>query len=218
MDNGFLLFHADFLPVEQLIEGGGQVEVLHKIKSLLQGLFALILRGIGLVGTNEDVLGRMGHIDKLQKSRLITDTFQQAATDGIGHQGSCALLDDAVFEKHVQIAALMNAAVDFMLAAGDGEDEICFLLNGIMQGKVRSHIAGMERYDEAVFLERMTGLLEGKTKTLTTTVQVEMLLVEDRWCMATNPDFSDAITGGMVSRYVELQKAIVEAMKKGDEE
>ena len=79
-------------------------------------------------------------------------------------------------------------------------------------------LEGMERYDEAIFLERMTGLLEGKTKSLTTTVQVELLRVEDRWCMATNPDFSDAITGGMISRYVELQKAIVEARKKGDEE
>ena len=34
----------------------------------------------------------------------------------------------------------------------------------------------------------------------------------------TKADFSDAITGGMVCRYVELQQIIIEAMKKGDEE
>ncbi len=79
-------------------------------------------------------------------------------------------------------------------------------------------LENMERYDEAVFMERMTRLLESKGKTLTKTVQVELVLVGDQWCMVVNPDFSDAITGGMISRYAELQEAIVAAMKKGDEE
>ena len=41
----------------------------------------------------------------------------------------------------------MDAAVHFMLAAGNGEDEVCLLSDGIVQRKVRSHIAGMECYD-----------------------------------------------------------------------
>lgn len=79
---------------------------------------------------------------------------------------------------------------------------------------VQQALKDMETYDEAAFLERMATLLEGNLETIKHTVEVEMVRVEDHWCMITNPQFSDAITGGLISRYLELQEAIMDALKK----
>lgn len=78
------------------MQRGGEVEFLHKIQGFLQGGAALVLGGIGLIGPDEDIFGRMGQIDKLQKGCLVADALQQAAPDGVGHEGGGALLDDAV--------------------------------------------------------------------------------------------------------------------------
>ena len=52
-----------------------------------------------------------------------------------------------MLQQDIQITALVNAAVHFMLAAGDGEDEIRLLLDGVVQSKIRGHIAGMQCHD-----------------------------------------------------------------------
>ena len=88
----------------------------------------------------------MGHIDKLQQSRLIADALQQAAADGIGHEGRCTFLDDAVAGQSGKTVAL-DLAVELMLAAGNREDHLSAPLDGIIEGMVGGGIAGMEGND-----------------------------------------------------------------------
>lgn len=83
---------------------------------------------------------------------------------------------------------------------------------------VQTALQGMESYDEALFLEHMDSALEATTKTNTYTVDVELVLVDSRWCFVTNSDFSNAITGGLISRYAEIQKTIIDAFAGGEEE
>ena len=82
---------------------------------------------------------------------------------------------------------------------------------------VKAALDGMEYYDETIFTENMRAKLETMEHTLQFSVQVELVLVEDRWCLVTNPDFSDAITGGLVTSYAQIQQDIMDAFAGGGE-
>lgn len=82
---------------------------------------------------------------------------------------------------------------------------------------VHQAIEGMQTYDEAVFTENMEKLLGEEYATKVFTVEVELRKVNGTWCMVTNEAFSDAITGGLVSSYTEIQQTIFDAFVKGGE-
>lgn len=82
---------------------------------------------------------------------------------------------------------------------------------------VHQAIEGMETYDEAVFTGNMGTLLGKEHATKVFTVEVELRKVDGAWCMVTNEAFSDAITGGLMSSYNEVQQAIFDAFVKGGE-
>ena len=77
-------------------------------------------------------------------------------------------------------------------------------------------LADMERYDATLFQERMEQLLQGDVKMLEYTVELSLVQVDGDWCVVTNTQFSDAITGGLISRYDELQQKILDAIAGGE--
>lgn len=81
---------------------------------------------------------------------------------------------------------------------------------------VKKALEGMEIYDEAQLLERLEQLLGENPSTKEYSVEVELVKVETQWCIVSNPQFSDAITGGLISRYLELQLAIMDALAGGE--
>ncbi len=120
------------------------------------------------------------------------------------------------------IAAVISSKVSYTLISLEvSEDSALAVLEVLAPDTlalVRKALTDMESFDEELFLDRMEGLLEDKFETVTNTVEVELRLVEDQWCMVTNSDLSDAITGGLISRYVQLQQIIRDAFGKGDGE
>jgi hypothetical protein len=76
----------------------------------------------------------------------------------------------------------------------------------------------MQTYEESAFLDRMTQHLLNADAVTTFNIQVELVLVEDRWCVVTNPAFSDAITGGLITRYAQIQQEIMDAFAGGEGE
>ena len=89
----------------------------------------------------------MVKVDKLDHIHGVAHILQHICPDGIGEKCGHPLLDDAVLQKNVQIAALADAAVHFVLAAGNGENEIRLFGDGVVQRKVRGHIAGVKSHD-----------------------------------------------------------------------
>ena len=80
---------------------------------------------------------------------------------------------------------------------------------------VQLALQDMESYEETAFLERMTALLEETVPMREATVEVELTWIEENWYLVSNGEFSDAITGGMLSRRLELEALIREALAGG---
>lgn len=116
------------------------------------------------------------------------------------------------------IAAVISSKVSYSLVSMEVSDDIATATIEIVApdtlALVRESLSGMDSYDAALFLERMERLLEKEFENVTNTVQLEMHLIGNQWCVVTNAEFSDAITGGLISRYAELQEAIKEALAK----
>lgn len=116
------------------------------------------------------------------------------------------------------IAAIISSKVSYSLVSMEVSDDIAIATIEIVApdtlALVHESLSGMDSYDAELFLERMERLLEKEFETVTNTVQLEMCLIENQWCVVTNTEFSDAITGGLISRYAELQEAIKEALAK----
>ena len=83
-------------------------------------------------------------IHKLDHVGLVPLALQHGGTDGVGQQSGDPLFDDPVLQQQIQISALSDGEIDLMLAAGHGEDVPDFSPDGIGQGEVRGHIAGVE--------------------------------------------------------------------------
>ena len=81
---------------------------------------------------------------------------------------------------------------------------------------VKAALEGMDHYDEAVFMENMRTKLETTEHTMNMSVQVQLVLVENCWCLVTNPRFSDAITGGLITHYAQVQQQIMDALGGGE--
>ena len=80
---------------------------------------------------------------------------------------------------------------------------------------VQRALKDMGSYEEAAFLDRMTALLEETAPMREATVEVELTRIEENWYLVSNGEFSDAITGGMLSRRLELEALIREALAGG---
>lgn len=85
----------------------------------------------------------MGQVNKLQKLCPIAASFQQTASDAVCEQGRHPLLDDAVFGQDRE-GFCFDLPVQFMLAAGNGKDHLSVPLYGIVEGKIRGRITGMQ--------------------------------------------------------------------------
>lgn len=120
------------------------------------------------------------------------------------------------------IAGLVSAQLKYEIVSVETEDEAGTAQLQITApdtvALVKQALEGMESYDEALLLERMEQLLQGDFATAEYSVEVALVKVEENWCIVTNLEFSDAITGGLVSRYLELQLAIMEALAGGEGE
>lgn len=121
------------------------------------------------------------------------------------------------------IAQLITSALTYKITALDeidGKTALATLEITVPDAfaAVQASLAGMETYEESTFLDRMVAQLQETNATSTFTVQVELVLVEDRWCVVTNPAFSDAITGGLITRYAQIQQEIMDAFQGGEAE
>ena len=109
-----------------------------------QGALLHRLGGDGsLYCADENVLGGVIQLDKLQKLGLVPAVFQQVGTNGIGGEGAEPLPHDPVAGKQGQLLG-RKLAVQFMLTAGHGEDHLRTPGKGIEQRVIRSGIAGVE--------------------------------------------------------------------------
>lgn len=120
------------------------------------------------------------------------------------------------------IAGLISAKLQYEIVSVETEGESGVATLRITApdtlSLVTQAVAGMESYDEALLTERMQQLLAGEFATLEYSVEVELVLLEQNWCIISNSEFSDAITGGMISHYVQLQTVIMEALAGGEGE
>ena len=86
----------------------------------------------------------MGKVDELDHVHVVALVLEHCGADGVGQKGGEALLKEPVGEEKVEVAALLNGLVDLVLAAGDGEDVLHAARDGVVQGVVRRHVAGVE--------------------------------------------------------------------------
>ena len=117
------------------------------------------------------------------------------------------------------LAALLTAKMEYEILSVDTGDETgtasLQIVSPDAMALVEQALAGMESYDAALFQETMAQLLEGQVAMQEYTVEMELVKVDGDWCVVTNAQFSDAITGGLVSRYDQLQQKILEAVAGG---
>ena len=117
------------------------------------------------------------------------------------------------------LAALISAKMEYEIVSVDTGDETgtasLQIVSPDAMALVEQALAGMESYDAALFQETMAQLLEGRVAMQEYTVEMELVKVDGDWCVVTNAQFSDAITGGLVSRYDQLQQKILEAVAGG---
>ena len=121
------------------------------------------------------------------------------------------------------IAQLITSEIEYKVTAVDTMDDTTMQASLEITAPdalaaVRASLEGMQAYEESTFLERMTQQLLNSDAVTTFNVQVELVLVEDRWCVVTNPAFSDAITGGLITRYAQIQQEIMDAFAGGEGE
>lgn len=83
---------------------------------------------------------------------------------------------------------------------------------------VQLSLTQMEEYSEELFLIRMEDLLTDEPPMREVTVEVELVKQDGNWYLVNSSKFSDAITGGMISRYAELQQMIRDSMAGGGDE
>lgn len=83
---------------------------------------------------------------------------------------------------------------------------------------VQLSLTQMEEYSEELFLIRMEDLLTDEPPMREVTVEVELVKQDGNWYLVNSSAFSDAITGGMISRYAELQQMIRDSMAGGWDE
>ena len=66
--------------------------------------------------------------------------------------------------------------------------------------------------------ENLKSLLKDDPKLVTNTVEVQMCLVDDIWCVVPDMALSNAFTGGMTQWYLELQQSVYEGLLEGGEQ
>ena len=101
------------------------------------------------MAAEHQIFGRVGEVDELDDVDVVAFVLQDRCADGVGQQRREALLKQPVGEQNVEIAALLDGHIDLVLAAGDGEDVLDAARDGVVQGVVGRHVAGVER-DEHV--------------------------------------------------------------------
>ena len=89
----------------------------------------------------------MGEVDEFDHVHRVAHVLEHGGADGIGQQRGKALLQKTVAQQHVEIAALVDGGVDLVLAAGNGENVLHALFDGVPEGVVRGGVAGVERDD-----------------------------------------------------------------------
>ena len=87
----------------------------------------------------------MGKVDKLDDIDTVPHILKHRSANGICQQRGKPLLQKSVGKQHIEIAAFLDSAVHFMLAAGYGENMLHAALDGIVQSIIRSGVAGVER-------------------------------------------------------------------------
>ncbi len=117
------------------------------------------------------------------------------------------------------LAALIGKKITYEVVSitenGDTAEAVLKITAPDCVSLVYQGIEGMDTYDEAVFTENVEKLLSGDVKTNTYDVTVQLQKVQGSWCLIINEQFSDAITGGLMSKYNEVQQAIYDAFAKG---
>ena len=101
------------------------------------------------VAAEHQIFGRVGEVDELDDIDVVALVLQNGGADGVGQKRGKALLKKTVREQDIEVAALLDGLVHLMLAAGDGEDVLDAARDGVVQGIVGRHVAGVER-DEHV--------------------------------------------------------------------
>lgn len=118
------------------------------------------------------------------------------------------------------VAALISAKLEYEILSVQTQED-----SGLAQLRIKAPdavaliqtaIAGMEQFDEAQLLTQVEQLLKQEYATVEYSVEVELAKVEKTWCVVTNEAFSDAVTGGLISRYAQVQQAIMDALAGGE--
>ena len=189
---------------------------------LLGGIAAVLVLALVAILVLPGLFAEPSTPKKGRKAETALELILECLIDGQESQEAVLLGIDGMpvaVSPSKGLAALITAKMEYEILSVDTEDE-----NGTARVQilapdalalVEQALADMARYDATLFQENMAQLLEGDVAMLEYTVELELVKVEGDWCVVTNAQFSDAITGGLVSRYDQLQQKILEAMAGG---
>lgn len=81
--------------------------------------------------------------DELHDVHIIAAGFQKLSADAVGEQRREPLFDDAMLEHHLH-AVILDLGEQLMLAAGNSEQDMAVPADGLDNGGIGCHIAGVQ--------------------------------------------------------------------------
>ena len=180
-------------------------------------IVVLVLMGVLLAGcTPYSELVPKTPRDVLDVTMYVLTGGSSAQPLIIGNDGKPAYLS-----APTGLAAMISEKVTYEVVSitenGDSATAVLKITAPDTVNLVYDCLEGMETYDEEAFTARMEETLKTSTATVSNTVELQLQKVEGSWCIVMDPAFSDAITGGLMTRYNEVQQAIFDAFQKGGE-
>lgn len=125
----------------------------------------------------------------------------------------------AVAPSNTGIAKLLSTYVTFDVESFEEHDETAEATVTITApdtpALLKAAMEEMDGTDEEELTRCLEELLEDEPAMVTNTVEVQMVLADDTWCVV--PDFalSNALTGGLTEAYIQLQQQIVNGLMEG---
>ena len=92
----------------------------------------------------QDILGRVLHVDKFQHLNVISFPLQILSPQAIGHKRGQPLFDKPILKDRPE-QFIFHLPVQLMLAAGNRQDHLGLPAHSLGQSKISGRIAGVER-------------------------------------------------------------------------
>ena len=124
-----------------------------------------------------------------------------------------------VAPSNTGIAKLLSAYVTFDVESFEENDETAVATVTVTAPDAPALLkAAMEEVggtDEEELTRCLEALLEDDPAMVTNTVEVQLVLAEDTWCVVPDLALSNALTGGLTQAYMELQQQIYNGLMEG---